>query len=112
MIRGGIYQIDLGRPRGHEQGGHRFGVVVSPSDSVLTVATVVPTSTSAVATHFRPEITILGHSTRLLIDQMKAIDVRYIHDLVGIMGVDDLEALDLGISRYLGLYPRLVSKQG
>lgn len=39
--------IDLGRQRGHEQGGERLGLVGSPSDSPLSVVTVRPTSTSA-----------------------------------------------------------------
>ncbi len=44
MIRGAVYRVDLGRPRSHEQGGRRLGLILSPSDSPLSVVTVVPSS--------------------------------------------------------------------
>ena len=33
MIRGAVYKVDLGKPRGHEQGGRRYGLVLSPTDA-------------------------------------------------------------------------------
>ncbi len=48
VIRGAVYRVDLGRPRGHEQGGRRHGVVLAPADGAAwPVVIVVPTSTSA-----------------------------------------------------------------
>lgn len=38
VIRGAVYRIDLGTAPGHEQAGKRLGLVVSPSDSPLSVA--------------------------------------------------------------------------
>ena len=64
------YRIDLGRPRGHEQGGKRLGLVVSPSDSPLSVTVVIPTSTSAGPSIHRPQLEIAGRTTRLLVDQI------------------------------------------
>ncbi len=38
MIRGAVYRVDLSGARDHEQRGRRYGIVVSPSDSPLSVA--------------------------------------------------------------------------
>jgi len=102
VIRGGVYRVDLGTPRGHEQGGHRFGVVLSPSESPLTVVTVVPTSTSVRPTVFRPAVTICGRDTHLLVDQMRAVDTRYVHDIADVLSFADLETLEIAVARYLG----------
>lgn len=62
MIRGAVYRIDLGQARGHEQRGRWLGLVISPSDSVLPVVTVVPTSTSARPAIHRPTVELaLAH---------------------------------------------------
>ena len=103
MIRGGVYRIDLGQPRGHEQGGRRFGVVLSPSESPLTVVTVVPTSTSVRPTVFRPAVTVAGQETYLLVDQMRAIDTNYVRDITDVLSFADLELLELTVARYLGI---------
>ena len=104
MIRGAVYRIDLGRPRGHEQGGRRLGLAVSPSDSPLSVATVIPTSTSAGQSIHRPELEIDGRLTRLLVDQIRSIDIDYIvGDPVDYLTRDQLAEVDLAIAHYLGV---------
>ena len=104
MIRGAVYRIDLGRPRGHEQGGRRLGLVLSPSDSPLTVATVVPTSTSAGPSVHRPELEIAGRPTRLLVDQIRSIDVDHIvGDPVDYLTRDRLAEVELAVAHYLGV---------
>ncbi|MGB4777865.1 type II toxin-antitoxin system PemK/MazF family toxin [Microbacterium sp.] len=108
MIRGAVYRIELGRPRGHEQGGKRFGIVVSPSDSPLSVVTVVPTSTSAGASLHRPEIDIAGRPTRVLIDQVRSIDADYVvGDPVDYLARDELTQVEDALGHYLGIYPSL-----
>lgn len=103
MIRGAVYRIDLGRPRGHEQGGKRFGLVVSPTDSPLSVVTVVPTSTSAGASVHRPELEIAGAATRLLVDQIRSIDIDYlVGDPVDYLTRDELAEVELALAHYLG----------
>ena len=75
VIRGAVYRVDLGEAkRGHEQRGRRLGVVVSPSSMPWSVATIVPTSTSAQPAVFRPAIELDGQLTRFLIDQIRSID--------------------------------------
>ncbi|WP_448058901.1 type II toxin-antitoxin system PemK/MazF family toxin [Cellulomonas hominis] len=105
MIRGAVYRIDLGRGRGHEQGGHRHGVVLAPADGALwSVVIVVPTSTSAQPARFRPQLELMGRTTVLLVDQMRAIDSTYV-----IGGPEDyldpheLDELEHAVGRYLGI---------
>lgn len=104
MIRGAVYRIDLGGPRGHEQGGKRFGLVVSPSNSPLSVVTVVPTSTSAGRSIHRPELHIAGRQTRLLVDQIRSIDIDYlVGDPIDYLTRDQLAEVDLAVAHYLGI---------
>lgn len=104
MIRGAVYRVDLGRPRSHEQGGKRLGLVVSPSDSPLSVVTVVPTSTSAGPSVHRPEFEVAGHLTRMLVDQVRSIDVDYVvGDPVDYLSRDHLAEVELALARYLGV---------
>ncbi|AYF77278.1 type II toxin-antitoxin system PemK/MazF family toxin [Nocardia yunnanensis] len=103
MIRGSIFPIDLGKPRGHEQGGRRFGVIMSQANSSTVV--VVPTSTSAQPSRFRPVIDLGdGRETRLLADQIRAIDVAYLtSDMLGYLDRDEMDALETAVRDYLDL---------
>ncbi|WP_342384399.1 type II toxin-antitoxin system PemK/MazF family toxin [Agrococcus sp. KRD186] len=104
MIRGAVYRIDLGRPRGHEQGGKRLGLVVSPSDSPLSVVTVIPASTSAGASIYRPEFEIAGRQTRMLVDQIRSIDVDHVvGEPVDYLTRDQLAEVELALAHYLGV---------
>lgn len=105
MIRGAVYRVDLGdAKRGHEQRGKRFGLVLSPSDMPWSVATIVPTSTSAQPAIFRPEIDVAGTPTRFLVDQIRTVDVRYLTgDPVHFLDRDELAEVEHAVTRYLGL---------
>ena len=105
MIRGAIYRVDLGdAKRGHEQRGRRYGLVLSPTDMPWSVVTIIPTSTSAQPAVFRPEIEIAGMPTRLLVDQIRSVDIRYIHDEpVHYLTRDESAEVDHAVARYLGL---------
>lgn len=104
MIRGAVYRVDLGAPRGHEQGGRRLALVLSPSEMSWSVATIVPTSTSAGAANFRPELQIAGRQTRVLVDQIRTVDT---DDLVGepvdYLHHDELAIVEQAVIHYLGL---------
>lgn len=53
-------------------------------DLTLSTAIVAPTSTSAHPYTFRPEVTVHGEPTRLMLDQLRAVDVeKAIGDRVG-----------------------------
>jgi mRNA interferase MazF len=117
MIRGAVYPVDLGdaelarptnpdRPpgRGHEQRGRRLGVVISIEQNSWSTVTVIPTSTSAQASVFRPEAVIAGRDTKILIDQIRTIDVSYVTgELVDYLSRDDMAQVEHGLSRYFGL---------
>ena len=106
MIRGAVYRIDLGRPRGHEQRGRRLGLLLSPSESPLSVVTVIPTSTSAQPAVHRPELEIAGCPTRVLVDQIRSIDTEYvIGDPVDYLSRDELAEVELALAHYLGIAP-------
>lgn len=64
---------------------------------------VAPTSRSARAASFRPEIEVDGQSTRVLVEQIGAVDARRLAELCGhlspeeMWGVDEAPATVLGI---------------
>ena len=104
MIRGAVYPIDLGdAKRGHEQRGRRLGLVISIEQDTWSTVTVVPTSTSAQASVFRPEVIIAGRETRILIDQIRTIDVSYVAGApVDYLTQDDMAQVEHSLSGYFG----------
>ena len=105
MIRGAVYRVDLGEARrGHEQRGRRYGLVLSPTDMAWSVITIVPTSTKAQPAVFRPEIELGGVPTRFLVDQLRSIDVSFVHgEPAFFLRRDELEEVEVAVARYLGL---------
>jgi mRNA interferase MazF len=105
VIRGAVYQVDLGgAKRRHELRGKRLGLVLSPTSMPWSVVTIVPTSTSAQPAVFRPSIEINGQVTRFLVDQIRTIDLRYVHaDPVYYLDRDEIEEIEHVVTRYLGL---------
>ncbi|MER8042383.1 type II toxin-antitoxin system PemK/MazF family toxin [Streptomyces sp. NPDC094032] len=105
MIRGAVYRVDLGdTKRGHEQRGKRYGLVLSPSGMPWSVATIIPTSTSAQPAVFRPELEIAGVLTRLLVDQIRTVDIRFVHgDPVHFLDHHELAQVEHAVTQYLGL---------
>ena len=104
MIRGAVYHIDLGQARGHEQRGRRLGLVVSPSESPLSVVTIVPTSTSAQPAIHRPEVEVAGRATRMLVDQIRSIDTDHLTgDPVDYLSRDAMAEVELALAHYLGI---------
>ncbi len=105
MIRGAVYRVDLGdAKRGHEQRRRRYAVVMSLSSMPWSVVTVVPTSTGAQPAVFRPELEIMGTKTRFLVDQIRTIDVTYVHgDPVAYLDRDEIAEVEHAVAHYLGL---------
>ena len=105
MIRGAVYPIDLGdAQRGHEQRGRRLGLVISIEQDAWSTVTVLPASTSAQASVFRPQVVIAGRETKILIDQVRTIDVSYVAgDFVDYLSRDDMTQVEHSLSRYFGL---------
>ena len=104
MQRGDVYELRLPKGVGHEQRGRRLGVVVQ-SDAMLprSVVLVAPTSTSARAASFRPELDVGGVRTRVLVEQLGAVDVNRLGDLVTTVTVDQQWQIDAALLTVLGL---------
>jgi mRNA interferase MazF len=94
----------LPKGRGHEQLGKRFGVVVQ-SDALLprSVVLIAPTSTSARPASFRPGIEIEGTATKVLLEQLGAVDVTRLGELAGHLTPEEQWGVDAAILTVLGL---------
>jgi mRNA interferase MazF len=105
VIRGAVYPVDLGdAKRGHEQRGRRLGLVISIEQNAWSTVTIAPMSTSAQVSVFRPEVVVAGRETRILIDQIRTIDVSYVTgELVDCLSRDDMAQVEHSLSRYFGL---------
>jgi mRNA interferase MazF len=105
MVRGEVVRVAAPRrARGHEQQGSRPGVVVQ-ADELLELSTVLvaPTSRSAAPASFRPLIDLSGTVTRVLTDQLRALDAQAIVDSVGYLTRAELEAVDDALALVFGL---------
>lgn len=83
--------------RGHEQSGGRFAVVVQADMLPLSTWLMCPTSTAARTAIFRPEVQILGRSTRVLAEQTAAVDPQRLGLLVATLTFDELRAVDAAV---------------
>jgi mRNA interferase MazF len=103
VLRGDVYRLTLPRGVGHEQHGDRYGVVVQ-ADEMLprSVVLIAPTSRSARAASFRPEIEVLGETTRVLVEQIGAVDAQRFGDLAGRASREELWGIDDALATILG----------
>ena len=104
MVRGEIFRLpDLG-DQGRIQRSRRFAVVVQ-ADELLVLSTVIvaPTSTRAASATFRPQIELAGEPTRILADQLRAVDASRLGDCGGRLSASELRDLDDALELVLGL---------
>lgn len=104
MQRGDVYELRPPRRAGHEQQGRRFGVVVQ-SDALLprSVVLIAPTSRSARPASFRPEVVIEGQASRVLVEQVGAVDVNRLGDHVGSASPEEMWGIDESLMTVFGL---------
>ena len=104
MQRGDVYRFKVPKGVGHEQQGERYGVVVQ-SDVMLprSVVVVAPTSRSARPASFRPEVEVTGGQTRVLVEQLGAIDVQRLGRRVGRLTAKEMWSVDDALVVVLGL---------
>ena len=103
MLRGDIHQLRMPRGHGHEQQGRRFGVVVQANELLpRSVVLIAPTSRSARAASFRPEADVLGERTRVLVEQVGAVDAGRLGDLVGRVTPEEQWGIDDALQTVLG----------
>jgi mRNA interferase MazF len=105
VVRGEIFRLPAPRrARGHEQRGARHAVVVQ-ADEFLALSTVLvsPTSTRARAASFRPEITLEGTATRILVEQTTVVDPERLGRSTGRLDPNELAAVDEALALVLGI---------
>lgn len=104
MRRGDVVELRLPKGVGNEQRGRRFGVVVQ-SDALLprSVVLIAPTSTVARDATVRPVIEILGDRTKVLVEQLAALDVNRLGETVMALHGDAMWAIDDALELVLGL---------
>lgn len=104
MQRGDVYRFKVPKGIGHEQQGERFGVVVQ-TDALLprSVVLVAPTSRSARPASFRPEVSIAGAPTRVLVEQLGAVDTQRLGRRAGRLAAEEMWAVDEALVTVLGL---------
>jgi len=102
--RGEVYRFRLPRGVGREQHGERYGVVVQ-ADELLprSVVIVAPTSRSARPASFRPEVEVSGETTRVLVEQLGAVDAQRLGKRAGHLTAEELWAVDDALLSVLGL---------
>ena len=105
MVRGEVFRLPSPRvPRGREQRGARYAVVVQADEFMgLSTTLVSPTSTSAHPATFRPVITLDGNETRVLVEQSTVVDPQRLGRSAGRLDADELRAVDDALALVLGL---------
>jgi mRNA interferase MazF len=102
--RGEVYRFRVPKGVGHEQQGERFGVVVQGDEFLpRSVVIVAPTSASARPASYRPEIEVAGEATRVLVEQLGAVDVRRLGKRVDRLSPEELWSIDDALVTVLGL---------
>jgi len=103
--RGEIFRLRAPRAApSHEQAGRRYGVVLQ-TDELLALSTVIiaPTSTHALPASFRPEVEIEGTRTRVLVEQIGAVDPSRLGESHGLLARHELHDVDRALAIVLGL---------
>jgi mRNA interferase MazF len=102
--RGDVFRFKVPKGGGREQQGERHGVVVQ-SDVMLprSVVVVAPTSRSAKPASFRPEVEVGVGLTRVLVEQLGAVDVQRLGRRVGRLTAEEMWSVDDALAVVLGL---------
>lgn len=104
-MRGDLYRLKAPRDaRGHEQDGRRYALVLQSDDLPLSTWIVAPTSTGRRAASFRPEVEIDGTRTRVLVEQLAAVDPEArLGEFAGRVSVEEMQQVDAAVLAVLGL---------
>ncbi|MBM7804975.1 mRNA interferase MazF [Geodermatophilus bullaregiensis] len=103
-MRGEVFRLRAPRDtRGHEQSGRRFAVVVQSDLLPLSTWLVAPTSTSARAATFRPEVEVDGQLTRVLAEQTAAVDPQRLGASAGRLSFAEMQRVDAALRLVLSL---------
>jgi len=104
LTRGSVCSVRFGRTAGREQSGRRYAVIVQSDDLwLLNTVVVVPTSTSALAATFRPEIVVEAERTRVLCEQIRTVDADRLGAGVGTLSPAELSGVEDALEIVLDL---------
>jgi mRNA interferase MazF len=104
VTRGDVHRVRLPARRGREQHGPRYAVIVQAEELLgLSTVIVAPTSTRAAPATFRPEIDLDGVATRVLVEQLRAVDVERLGEHAGRLAPEEQRAVDGALELILGL---------
>jgi mRNA interferase MazF len=104
VTRGDIFRIRLPAGRGHEQRGSRYAVIVQADELLgLSTAIVAPTSRNAAPATFRPEVEVAGETTRVLVEQLRAVDLDRLDRHAGRLTLEEQRAVDAALELVLAL---------
>jgi mRNA interferase MazF len=103
-VRGEVFRLQAPRrSHGHEQAVSRYAVVVQSDQLPLSTWLVAPTSMSARAASFRPEVQIGGRVTRVLAEQTTAVDPGRLGNSVGYLSLEEMRRVDAALRIVLDL---------
>jgi len=104
-VRGDLYKLKARKDtRGHEQQGPRYAVVVQSDDLPLSTWLVAPTSTGRRPASFRPEITVGGSRTRVMVEQLAAVDPEVcLGEFAGRLSGAEMQTIDDALRAVLAL---------
>ncbi len=103
-MRGDVHRLRSDRQaKGREQRGGRLAVVLQSDHLPLSTVVVAPTSASARAADFRPEITVGGAVSRVLVEQLAAVDRSRLGQHIGRVSPEELLTLDDALRDVLSL---------
>ena len=103
-MRGDLYRLRPAKSAtGHEQRGPRYAVAAESDRIPRSRLIVAPTSTSAQPAVFRPEIDMDGTRTRVLVDQMRAVDATRLSGFAGRLDAVEAAEVDRAVRLILGV---------
>jgi mRNA interferase MazF len=103
-VRGEVFRLRSPRgSKGHEQSGPRCAVVLQSDHLALSTWLVAPTSTSALAASFRPEVELLGRQRRVLVEQAAAVDPQRLGEVAGRLTNEEMRQVDAALRLVLRL---------
>src|SRR3954451_18010711 len=104
MTRGDVFRVRIPKRRGHEQHGPRYAVIVQAEELLgLSTAIVAPMSRSAAPATFRPQVRVAGEATRVLVEQLRAVDVERLREHAGRLGPEEMRSVDAAMELVLAL---------
>ncbi len=105
MSRGEVYRLPAPRrASGHEQRGARYAVILQADEfAALSTVVVAPTSGSARAASFRPAVRVAGQTTRVLVEQLRAVDPRRLGRRAGRLTWEELAEVERALRLLLDM---------